>query len=164
MKFSVTKLDTSKWHILRELRFAALEDSPEWFAGDLEEESARGEKEWLKVLERDRWFALMDDSRAIGLMAISDRDSDRGTDCWLFSCWIDPSCRRQGLLHLLMDRFDDECRTNGWKVQGLGVWPNNLIAIEAYQQLGFEKVGEPKPSRIRPGQFYQMMQRTLPAE
>jgi len=76
-----------------------------------------GEKEWLKVLERDRWFALMDDSRAIGLMAISDRDSDRGTNCWLFSCWIDPSYRRQGLLHLLMDRFDDECRTNGWKVQ-----------------------------------------------
>ncbi len=160
--FIVERINSQQWQRLKDLRLAALNESPDWFAGDFEVESLRSQEEWLEVLNQDYWFALLEDEKAIGLMAISDREAGRGTDCWLFSCWVDPSYRRQGLLHLLMDRFDQECRSQGWQVQGLGVWPNNLVAIEAYERIGFEKSGEPKPSRMKPGQFYQLMRRTLP--
>ena len=160
--YSVKRIESDDWQVLKELRLAALQESPQWFSGDFAQESAQEKIQWIEVLNRDMWFALRDEEMPIGLMAISDRESDRGTDCWLFSCWIAPPYRRQGLLHLLMNRFDDECRIHGWKVQGLGVWPNNAIAIDAYERMGFEKSGEPRPSRSRPSQLYQMMRRTLP--
>jgi RimJ/RimL family protein N-acetyltransferase len=160
--FSVELITDNQFARLRELRLAALRESPDWFAGDFAAESARSDEEWLEVLRRDYWFALLEDEKPVGLMAISDREAGRGTDCWLFSCWINPAYRGQGLLHLLMKRFDDECQLHGWRVQGLGVWPENVVAIKAYERIGFEQSGEPKPSRIKPGQFYQLMRRTLP--
>jgi ribosomal protein S18 acetylase RimI-like enzyme len=160
--FRIDSIEARSWTVLRDLRLAALKESPEWFAGNYAEESKKDQQAWVELVEHDSWFALYDNESPIGVMAISSRDTGRGTDCWLYSCWISPEYRGQGLLRLMIEKLDEQSRAHGWKVQGLGVWPHNLIAIEAYQQMGFEKSGEPKPSRYRAGQLYQLMRRDFP--
>jgi ribosomal protein S18 acetylase RimI-like enzyme len=68
-----------------------------------------------------------------------------------------------GIMEFMIDELDVISRDKGWSRQGLGVWPNNLRAIRAYERLGFYKVGEPLQSRSRPEQLYQPMFRHLPS-
>jgi RimJ/RimL family protein N-acetyltransferase len=162
--YSVKPIKPCQWQLLKSLRIAALKDCPECILGDYAEESMRGESEWIEFATQNRCFMLLDGDKPIGFMAITNGREELHVDCWLFSCWIDPSYRGQGLLHLLMQRFDQESYANGWKVQGLGVLPNNLIATRAFEQMGFKQSGDLKPSLKYPGHLFQLMLRILPSK
>lgn len=150
------------WKELRALRLRSLQDSAEWFAARLEIESAKSKEEWDRDLSESHWRVLIAGESLIGMMAVSAAEASRNCDCWLFGCWIEPSFRGQGGMDLIIEEMDRICMDEGWRKQGLGVWPNNHRAIRAYKRYGFYEGGEPRPSRSRPGQMYLPMFRILP--
>ena len=158
----IERLDASQWQRLRDIRLRALEESPEWFAALYENESIRSDSDWQKEASTAHWRAISSEGRDIGLMGVAVAEPIRECDCWLFSCWIEPSYRGRGIMKLMIDELDVICHDQGWIIQGLGVWPHNIRAIKSYEKYGFEKAGVPKPSRSRPDQFFQPMFRRRP--
>jgi RimJ/RimL family protein N-acetyltransferase len=53
------------------------------------------------------------------------------------------------------------CRKNGWQKIGLGVWPDNKIAIAVYLKLEFVAADSLLPSRSIPGLMYQPMYKSI---
>ncbi len=159
----VEAITPEQWERLRELRLRALHESPEWFAARVEVEELKREVEWQDLCRAESWRAFVLDGSDIALMGVSVAEPIRGCDCWLFSCWVEPKFRGTGIIDLMIKELDLICLENGWKKQGLGVWPENIRAIRAYERLGFRKAGEPRKSRSRPDQLYQPMFRHLPS-
>ena len=158
----IERLGPSQWQRLRAIRLRALEESPEWFAALYEKEWQRPDSEWQKEASTAHWRAISREGIDIALMGVAVAEPIRECDCWLFSCWIEPSYRGRGIMKLMIDELDVICHDQGWIIQGLGVWPHNIRAIKSYEKYGFEKAGEPKPSRSRPDQFFQPMFRRRP--
>jgi GNAT superfamily N-acetyltransferase len=162
LDFQAELASPNQWLRVSQLRLRALKDSPQWFAGDFERESARSEIDWRNMISTVDVVMFIHDGRDVGIMSVEKAETLRGTDCWLTGCWIDPQFRGRGITALMIVQLDEICRKRGWRVQGLGVWPDNEVAIRAYLSCGFTNRGNPQPSRTRPGQMYQLMVRNLP--
>ena len=159
--YLVVPLSEKDWERIAQLRLESLKDSPQWLAGDLQEELKRDEIAWRSVAKESFWSAITCDGLDIGIMAVSPAEPIRNSDTWLHSCWIKPAHRGKNITALMIGRLDEICREHGWDSQGLGVWPDNERAIRSYQKLGFKIGGEPRPSRRRPSQMYIPMFRRL---
>ena len=161
MTYRIAPLSEEDWERIATLRLHSMRESPEWLAGNLKDEELRDEMQWREVARQNYWSAITLDGVDVGIMAVSGADPVHASDAWLHSCWIDPAHRGKNITALMIERLDEICRAEGWKTQGLGVWPENKRAISAYLRLGFEIGGEPRPSRRRPTQMYLPMFRTL---
>jgi len=152
-------ISSDEWHLLREMRLRALEESPELIGGEIETERAWSESQWRAQLEKFNYLIASAKDLHIGGMQIERLDGDFGATCWIGSCWIDPSYRGQGALRSLFDFVDAHSQSMGWSVQGLGVWVDNHKAIAAYEKLGFRAMGPQKPVDMKDGtqRFYQRM-------
>lgn len=159
--FSSIRIREDEWQRAASIRIRALEDSPEWFSGDLHVENARSERDWRALVEQCYWINFLSDKEDVGMMTVEKADPIRGTDCWVAGCWVVPRLRGRGITSKMVEKLDEISRIEGWSTQGLGVWPDNVVAIRAYERAGFVKIGEPKPSRRKPGQLYQAMVRKL---
>ena len=162
LDFKSTKALPEQWRRIKDLRIRAISDSPQWFASNLEKEQARSEAEWRETIANSYWIIYTYEERDVGIMTVEKADPIRGTDCWLSGCWIEPELRGKGIMAKMIEELDEISVKEGWLSQGLGVWPNNEVAINAYTKSGFVEQDEPKPSRSKPGQLYQMMVRKLP--
>lgn len=158
--FQANRVAESDWERLAKLRIKALSESGRWFAGDLQREQSRSESDWRAVVNQAHWVIFTVGGQDVGIMAVEAAEPIRGTDCWLMGCWVEPELRGRGITKAIVAIMDDICYEQGWQSQGLGVWPDNEVAIRAYERAGFIKVGEPAPSRSKPGQLYQMMKRS----
>lgn len=163
LQFQAERATSDQWRRIAALRLRALTDSPQWFAGNSNKESERSEADWRSLITSIRFVIYTYDGRDVGIMSVEKAEPIRGTDCWLGGCWIEPALRGRGITAMMIAQLDQICRSEGWKIQGLGVWPDNEIAIRAYLSCGFERHGEPMSSLSRPGQMYQIMVRDLPS-
>ncbi|MFM8782994.1 MAG: GNAT family N-acetyltransferase [Actinomycetota bacterium] len=161
VEFRAVRAKPEDWQRVAKLRLRALADSPQWFAGDFGKESNRSEEEWRSLIEEMHWIIFTVSDEDVGMMVVQKGDEVRNADSWLWGCWAEPRYRGQGVTKRMIEELDLICRNEGWVTQGLGVWPNNEVAIRAYERCGFEKRGEPQFSRSKPDQLYQKMTRTL---
>ena len=147
---------------LRELRLRALADAPYAFGADYKVEFEKPIEYWQDYLRNTDWCFAVIDGVDIGLLAVDKADTDRNSDCWMASWWLEEAYRGQGIPKLMLEWLDNLCLSKGWKKQGLGVWPENERAIAAYIKLGFVKGEKPLQSRSRPDKMYLPMYRNLP--
>ena len=89
------------WQDYREIRLAALKDTPSAFAATWQQEAALTESLWMERAQRSEEgdtativVAVDDDGRWVGL-AGGYRPGDRGADAELISMWVAPDCRGQ---------------------------------------------------------------------
>ena len=154
-KISVEIIQPDQWPRLRVLRLKSLQVNPEAFGGTYELESAEDESVWREKFTKLDFLIASVDGVDAALMSVEELVGDFGATCWIGGCWSDPSYRGKGLLRALFDFVDQQDRD--WKIQGLGVWIDNYSAIEAYEKLGFVKMGEDTPSTRQLGKFHQRM-------
>jgi GNAT superfamily N-acetyltransferase len=88
---------------------------------------------------------------------------DHGATCWIGGCWTDPNFRGIGVMRSIFDYIDKHAPEKGWQRQGLGVWADNLVAINSYKSLGFYFAGE-KMLGNTSGKYFQHMVRDLPKD
>lgn len=160
MPLEVLQMKPDEWARVRDLRLASLQSNPEAFGSSFETESQWGEAEWRGRFDTLDYLVAAHEGSDIALLSIERLEGDFGATCWIGECWSRPEFRGRGALRALFNFIDERALTQGWTVQGLGVWCHNGNAIVAYEKLGFVTHGENVPSTRRPGLFYQRMIRS----
>jgi GNAT superfamily N-acetyltransferase len=126
--------------ILRELRLAALSDTPEAFSSSYERELARSNEDWRRWLSSGVTFFLEAGSEARGLVSgVRDRE-DAGV-VHLMAMWVHPELRGTGAAHLLVSSVKHWAADMGAKQVLLNVVEENHRARKCYERSGFRATG-----------------------
>lgn len=135
--------------LVKNVRLAALQDSPNAFSSTYARESRLTDEDWITRTEplngeRAAGFLAMDADIACG-MAVGrlERDDARRAD--LEAMWVAPRHRRRGIGRALVDAVLTWARTRGVRGVRLMVTCDNEPAIGLYRGLGFALTGQTKP-------------------
>jgi ribosomal protein S18 acetylase RimI-like enzyme len=136
------------WQDYRDIRLAALKDSPSAFASTWQEEAALTASQWMERAQRSEdgdtrtmVIAVDDAGRWVGL-AGGYRPGDRGADAELISMWVAPDCRGRKIGPELVRAVLAWAESH--RVGSVALWVNetNRPAISLYEKAGFRRTGE----------------------
>ncbi len=162
----VRPLRAEEWRLYRDLRLAALAESPDAFASTFVLEQPRPDIEWQKQLA-DGVSSPMDlplvaelDGEPCGFVWVRveppDQDSAR-----LYQTWVSPRHRRVGVGKLLIETVVTWAREMGVRHVTLAVTCGDTPAYRLYSRAGFIAVGETEPLRDGSDLLCQDMRLTL---
>lgn len=157
----VTELSPNDWQRLRDLRLAALKDSPAILSGKLEEEENFTQQQWQESFKKLSYLMASIDGVDVAMINLERLVGDFGATCWLGGLWSNPQYRGQGAVRAIFNYMDLLASQRGWLVQGLGVMESNTSAIALFEKYGFVKRGERVESRGKPGSYYFRMIKSL---
>lgn len=109
---SVRALGDEDWQIYRDVRLAALEDSPDAFAASAKQEKQFDEDFWRQRMSRSRRLVAEQDGEPVGVVSVGDivDEEDLNEDgdsqevvAELFGLWVSPALRGQGLAWKLVE-------------------------------------------------------------
>jgi len=137
------RLGPDDWETYREIRLAALADSPDAFGSTLERERELGEDDWRRRLTGAVY--VVEDPRPVAVGGIFD---NAGTP-HVWGMWTHPEHRGRGHARRILDALIPP----GTPAQ-LDVNITNGGARVAYERYGFVGTGEVEP--LRPGSDQQI--------
>jgi len=137
------RLGPDDWETYREIRLAALADSPDAFGSTLERERELGEDDWRRRLTGPVY--VVEDPRPVAVGGIFD---NAGTP-QVWGMWTHPEHRGRGHARRILDALIPP----GTPAQ-LDVNITNGGARVAYERYGFVGTGEVEP--LRPGSDQQI--------
>jgi GNAT superfamily N-acetyltransferase len=154
-----------EWRTWRELRIAALADSPDAFGTTLAQAQARTDETWASLLAQacsspaDLPLVAFVDGEPCGLMWANDE----GGTVWLYQVWVAPHRRGCGVAQGLLRRAIDWARERGAAELRLDVTASMAPAYGLYKGMGFVEDGAPVPMENRSGLMEQAMRLPLGA-
>lgn len=141
MAVSVQRIQPDEWQALRDVRLRSLLDSPEAFGQRYDEAAAGTDDDWVTTARasadgsRRIWFLARDDSDAVvGVVQARRRPP---VDCLLFSMWVAPEVRRNGVGAMLVDSVHEWGTSWGARRMVLWVLAANEPAMRFYDRIGF---------------------------
>jgi ribosomal protein S18 acetylase RimI-like enzyme len=158
MGYEIRRAGPDDWMTLRDLRLAALADTPTAFASTLERESGYDEPRWRQLIAGFACFMAWDGDQAAGLAGGLLLDNGE----WhVISMWVSPRARGSGVAHQLIEAVAEHVKAEGARKVSLWVTDGNDRARVFYERAGFRPTG--KRQRVRPDepQMEQEMSRDL---
>ena len=133
----------------KEVRLAALQDSPTAFESVYANELLIPHEKWIERARnwggpKSRAFLANDNGDYCGIAAGTIDPSD-ATQAYLLSMWVMPSYRQRGVGRVLVNAVVGWAGTTAARKVVLDVTANNDGAIAFYERLGFVKTGKTKP-------------------
>ena len=138
---TVRRIGPQEGGLLRDLRLRSLRDAPEAFGQNAADAAVRPDDDWQQQArqassgDRRAWFLAVEASGAIvGLVQGRRRPP---ADLLIFSLWVDPRARRDGVGLALMRAA--QRWAHGWGATRTVLWvfASNEPAIRFYRRLGF---------------------------
>lgn len=151
---TVRPIHPSEWRALRELRLAALRESPHAFWRTLEEEEPLPDEHWRAWAARgaagvEGVLLVAESSGKLVGMAATYHDAETAT--WnLIAMWVAPDARGAGAGARLVQGILGWARDAGHSRVVLWVNDDNPAAIALYERCGFLRTGRIEPQRRRP--------------
>ncbi len=146
----VRRIRPNEGAALRDMRLAALADTPSAFGSTYAGEALRTAEDWADRaragsagLERATFFAVADGG-IVGLVG-GYRPEPTSSRAELVSMWTHPAARRTGVGRLLVDAVLDWARTCGALAVDLWVTRGNVGAENLYRAMGFVDTGDRQP-------------------
>jgi GNAT superfamily N-acetyltransferase len=138
----IRRIGEEEARLLRDLRIRSLRDAPEAFGQQPAEAEAMPEEAWHQQVraaatgDRRAWFVaeLPAEERTVGLVNGRRRPP---SELMVFSMWVDPACRQQGIGRRLIDAIDGWASGWGARRTVLWVFGANETAIRFYERIGF---------------------------
>ena len=141
----------TEWEVYRDVRLAALRDSPDAFGSTYTLNSTFDDDVWrarLEGLAPDADFAIAATTNDIvGGMAWVRITADEPDIAHLFQMWVAPEFRGQGVARRILHAAIEWAQRNGARTIELAVTIGASPARRLYETVGFEPVGEPEPLR-----------------
>jgi len=143
-----------EWHIYKDLRLAALTESPDAFGSTLAKEAERSDAEWSNRLlsgVNSPWdFPVMAEvsGQFIGLAWGRIEESNLEV-ANLYQVWVHPNYRRVRAGQMLLEAVIAWAITKQARYLELDVTCGNTPAMRLYTRAGFEPIEQPEP--LRPG-------------
>ncbi len=139
--FEVRRVPSDNWRVVREIRLAALKDTPDWFRATYDEEVDQSEEWWRGFIEAGAWFIGYERDVPVGIAAaIRDAELEE-SDRRLISMWVVPAARNRGIGAELVNAATDWAREDGAKEPQLEVTETNDAAMRLYERCGFRATG-----------------------
>ena len=139
----VGRIGPGEWAALRDVRLAALRDSPDTFASTLEHELALGEQDWRQRADSAAWFVARQGADPVGLVAVFPvPEASPATKWHLISMWVSPLVRGRGVAALLVDAAAGHVTAAGAERLTLWVADGNERAYAFYLRAGFRPTGQ----------------------
>jgi GNAT superfamily N-acetyltransferase len=149
----VRRARADEWEALREIRLAALTDSPDAFGSMLAEERDADEARWRGWITGEGWagdvatFIAEAPGPLLG-MATGYRPDDRPTTGWLFAMWVRPERRGEGIGRQLVTAVEEWAASLDIDELLLHVTDGNDGAVRFYASCGFVATSAaPEPLR-----------------
>ena len=137
------------WRTYRDVRLAALIDSPRAFWTTYAQASTLAEEDWRDRLGWPTWIAYAPTSpdperppAPVGLVAlwrVPDAADDR---IHIVQMWVAGWARGRGVADALVATAVETARVDGWGAVALEVAEENVRAERCYHRLGFRRTGE----------------------
>ena len=138
------------WMILKEIRLAALLDTPTAFGVSYQNAITDSDDQWKQRASSKKqlkfWLAFKE-SKAIGMIGAGLDESNRYN---LIAMWVEPKSRQLGVAERLLNVVKSESINRGFKQVFLDVSPDNLKASRFYRKHGFVFINEKKPLTSHP--------------
>lgn len=148
MKIRAT--EEQDWIILKEIRLAALLDSPTAFGVSYQTAITNSNEQWKQRASSETqpkfWLAFKDE-KVIGMIGAGVDPKDRYN---LIAMWVEPASRGLGIADHLIDAVKFDAINKGFKQIFLDVSPNNLKASRLYKKHGFVFTAEEKSLTSHP--------------
>jgi ribosomal protein S18 acetylase RimI-like enzyme len=152
----VSRVEPDDWLRFRDVRLAALTESPEMFGSTLAREQELDEVEWRRRAARPATFLASRDGVDIGMAGVYETD---GT-WWISGIWVAPAARGTGAVDALIDACESVAQAAGATTVALLVMEDNARGRRAYVRLGYTLTGARVPARD--GRDELAMVKTLP--
>jgi GNAT superfamily N-acetyltransferase/SAM-dependent methyltransferase len=166
MPMAVRRAVPDEWEALRELRLAALRESPDAFGSTFERDARADEATWRGWITGEGWdgpvvtFIAEEGGRPFG-MATAYRPDDEPATVWLFAMWVRSEHRGRGIGRALVEAVVDHARSLGAEVVMLRVTEGNVAATGLYASCGFISTPDP-PEPLRDGSSHTTRAMWLP--
>jgi RimJ/RimL family protein N-acetyltransferase len=141
MPLLVRTLGPDDWEVLRDIRLAALQDSPGAFLSTYEQSLDRTETEWRAWPARGDCFAAFADGEPVGMVGVAPDEAPQSAE--LFARWVAPPARGSGAADALIRAAVDWARAHGCASVHLEVAAGNDRAERVYARHGFVPSGAP---------------------
>jgi RimJ/RimL family protein N-acetyltransferase len=130
----VARLTESDWRVFAGVRLRALTDSLGENDPQFKQEAAFTAAQWRRRLREHAQFAVLIGNRPIGLIGAQQANPE---SVYLYSLWLDPTARGQGLARPLVTAAVDWARDRRARTVTLRVAIDNAPARGIYESLGF---------------------------
>lgn len=138
---SVVPVTEDNWRTYRDVRLAALLDTPRAFANTYAVSAAYPDTSWRARLTSMRVFLAMVDDRPVGTVAICHDGDQPEDEIHLIGMWVSASVRGHGVGDLLVSVALDAAGADGYTRVHLEVAQENLPAQRLYERHGFAPTG-----------------------
>jgi ribosomal protein S18 acetylase RimI-like enzyme len=140
---TVRALGGEDWQAFREVRLAALRESPEAFASTYGDEAAYDEDLWRLRLGRSERLLASQGDQAVGIASLGQAEEDGVAE--LFGMWVDPSRRGSGVAWQLTHAAALHARAAGRRALKLWVSTDNGRAVAFFSSYGFRPTDQRRP-------------------
>ena len=130
----VARLTESDWRVFATVRLRALTDSLGENDPQYQQEAAFTAAQWRRRLREHAQFAVLIGHRPVGLIGAQ---LENAANVYLYSLWLDPTARGQGLARPLVAAAVDWARDRRARTVTLRVAADNAVARGVYESLGF---------------------------
>ncbi|HEY2576487.1 MAG TPA: GNAT family N-acetyltransferase [Streptosporangiaceae bacterium] len=159
MDAEIRRAEPGDWEVLRDVRLAALADTPYAFMATLAQEQEYGEPRWRERIAKSAFFLAWDGARPVGIVGAFSKD---GSGWHVMSMWVTPAARGTGVAGRLIDAVTGYARAQGAAALTLWVTEGNDRARAFYQRQGFQATGSRQPVRPEtPDDWEEEMLRSL---
>jgi ribosomal protein S18 acetylase RimI-like enzyme len=141
----IARLTESQWRAFAGVRLRALTDSLGQRDPQFQQEAAFTAAQWRRRLRDHAQFAVLVGEQPVGLIGAQLENADT---VYLYSLWLDPSARGQGLARPLVAAAVDWARDRRARTVTLRVAHDNAVARGVYQSLGFIAKATESPSDV----------------
>lgn len=151
----LTRVEPEDWQRLREVRLAALAESPEMFGSTWAKEQAFDEPEWRRRAARPATFLASRGGVDVGIAGVYEFDDG----WWVAGMWLASAARGTGVVEPLIHACESVVQDAGATTVSLGVMEDNPRGRRAYLRLGYELTGERE--HVREGRHELFMSKAL---
>jgi ribosomal protein S18 acetylase RimI-like enzyme len=147
-EISVRALGEEDWEQFRDIRLAALQDSPEAFVATYAQEAALDEQVWRERMRRARRLVAERDGTPVGVVSLGTGDLEHPRTGELFGLWVAPEGRGGGVAWKLVEAGAAQALADGHKNLGYWVGTDNGPAVAFASSFGFRPTGIRRPMRV----------------
>jgi ribosomal protein S18 acetylase RimI-like enzyme len=139
----VRALRGEDWEAFRQVRLAALKESPEAFASTFDAEVDYDEDFWRLRLSRSERLLATDGDEAVGVVSLGQAEEDGVAE--LFGMWVSPARRGTGVAWQLTEAAARHARAAGRRALKLWVSTDNGRAVAFFSSFGFRPTDQRRP-------------------
>jgi RimJ/RimL family protein N-acetyltransferase len=139
----VERVTAASWRTYRDVRLAALIDSPRAFWAQYAEAAERTDDEWRErcATTGPTWLAL-DHGRPVGTVGLWHAPEQRAAEVYLVGMWVATVARGTDVATQLVGTALTHAAASGWRTVVLDVAHENARARAFYTRMGFRPTGE----------------------